>query len=154
MWCSLTELSTSFFCVIFAGTENLINFFGRYSSREYLPIIPLPHHCCCWSRQQSRQWWGSEKWKKKLKEECLTSFPPPCYFWSALKRRRRRASHRRPPFSQMTGPLCIFEAKWLFEDRSTILYHIDAMFWHEGQFSKGFLFKNYLHHVCIDYRAE
>ena len=24
------------------------------------------------------------------------------------------------------------------------------MFWHEGQFSKGFLFKNYLHHVCIE----
>ena len=23
------------------------------------------------------------------------------------------------------------------------------MFWHEGQFSKGFPFKNYLHHVCI-----
>ena len=90
------------------------------------------------------------KSEKKLKEDCLTSFSPRCYFWSALKRRRRRASHRRPPFSQMTGPLCIFEAKWLFEDRSTILYHIDAMFWHEGQFSKGFLFKNYLHHVCIE----
>ena len=122
---------------------------GDTYSRESLPTKYLYPIIAAADHVSSHGNGEVQKSEKKLKEDCLTSFSPPCYFWSALKRRRRRASHRRPPFSQMTGPLCIFEAKWLFEDRSTILYHIDAMFWHEGQFSKGFLFKNYLH-VCIE----